>query len=64
MGCMGANITDHSVERVGRCLRRLQLILQQYDKENNINEVSGSHSKRSATIDLNKTKAAYKISSV
>lgn len=51
---LGANITDHSVERVGRCLGRLQLILQRYDKDNDIREVSGSHSKRSATVDLNK----------
>lgn len=51
---LGANITDHSVERLGRCLGRLQLILQQYDKDNNVTEVSGSHSKRSTTVDLNK----------
>ncbi len=46
---LGSNITDNSIQRVGRCLGRLEGILQHYDKDNGVKEVSGRHSIRSTT---------------
>ena len=51
---LGSNITDNSVQRVGRCLRRLEGVLRCYDKDNGIKEVSGRHSMRSTNIDRDK----------
>ena len=49
---LGANITEHSIERVGRCLGRLKSILCQYDSVNRVPQVSGSHTKHSVTADM------------
>ena len=49
---LGANITERSIERVGRCLRRLKSILCQYDSVNRVPQVSGSHTKHSVTANM------------
>ena len=56
-----ANITDNSIECVGRCIGRLEGILQHYVKDN---EDSGSHTKHSMTVDLNKTLTQLRKSAV
>lgn len=54
IGGLGANITDKSIERAGRCLKRLERTLQQYDSENGVKEISGMHTKHSMATDLNR----------
>ena len=35
---LGANITDNSIRRMGKCIGRLQSTLHQYDSVNNIKQ--------------------------
>ena len=51
---VGANITDHSVQTVGKCTGRIQTLLYQYDQVSSVHKVSGSHSKQSTKVDLDK----------
>jgi L1 cell adhesion molecule like protein len=51
---LGANITDHSVLRIGKCIGRMQSILHQYDQVNGVREVSGHHTRHSASADRDK----------
>lgn len=49
---LGANVTDHAVERVGKALRSTVRILEQFDMANNVPQPSGYHTSRSATEDI------------
>ena len=40
---LGANITDHSIQRVGKCIGRVQSTLLQFDTINNLRKESGHH---------------------
>ena len=49
---LGANITDKSVQRVGKCTGRMLEVLEQYDKVNCVPKVSGYHTRHSCENDL------------
>jgi len=51
---LGANINDHSVQRVGKCIGRMQTILHKYDQVNGVRGDSGTHTRRSRRVDFNK----------
>ena len=51
---LGANINDHSVQRVGKCIGRMQTILHKYDQVNGVRGDSGTHTRRSTLVDFNK----------
>lgn len=51
---LGSNITDHSVERVGKCIGRLIPIVQQFDTVNGIPSQCSHHSNRSRKGDIEK----------
>ena len=51
---LGSNITDHSVERVSRCIGRLVLIMEHFDVINGIPSKSGRHSHHSRKPDLDR----------
>ena len=61
---LGANITDNSIRRVGKCIGRLQSTLHQYDSVNNIKQESGSHTCHSTNVDLSKLLKQLNQSSV
>ena len=49
---LGANVTDNSIQRVGKCIGRIQSTLRQYDAVNDIQEESGSHTRHSTDVDM------------
>ena len=49
---LGANITEQSIERVGKCIGSVQTILLQFDAVNKIKEESGRHTSHSTDIDM------------
>jgi len=51
---LGANITDSSVQRIGRCIGHMQSILDKFDEENGVPDVSDYHTKHSTEVDLKK----------
>ena len=51
---LGANVTDNSIQRVGRCIGRLTSIMQQFDEVNGIKRESGYHTCQSTNVDLQK----------
>ena len=51
---LGANITDKSVQRVGKCIGRMMETLEQFDKVNGVPKVSGRHTQHSTERDLKK----------
>lgn len=51
---LGSNITDQSVQRVGKCIGRTIPILQHFDEVNAISHQSGYHTRRSAASDTEK----------
>ena len=51
---LGANVTDHSIKRVGNCIGRLHSTLLNFDRVNNISIESGTHRSHSTSSDLNK----------
>ena len=51
---LGANMTDNSIQRVGRCIGRLTSIMQQFDEVNGIKRESGYHTCQSTNVDLQK----------
>ena len=51
---LGANITDRAIQRVGMSLRATRKILERFDKVNGIPPLSGYHTVRSSTEDMNK----------
>ena len=51
---LGANITDHSVERISKCLGRMHSIVHQFDTDNCVKEESGSHTTTSTEVDSGK----------
>ena len=51
---LGANITDASIQRIGKCIGRLCSTLSQYDTVNSVKPESGGHTCHSTDIDLKK----------
>jgi len=51
---LGANTNDYSVQRVGKCIGRMQTILHKYDQVNRVHGDSGTHTRRSTLVDFNK----------
>ena len=51
---LGANITDHSIQCVGKCLGRVQSTLLQFDTVNNVKKESGHHTSHTTDIDMGK----------
>ena len=51
---LGANITDASIQRIGKCIGRLCSTLSQYDTVNSVKPESGHHTCHSTEIDLKK----------
>ena len=51
---LGANVTDHSIKRVGNCIGRLHSTLLNFDRVNNVSIESGAHTSHSTSSDLNK----------
>ena len=49
---LGANVTDNSIQRVEKCIGRIQSTLRQYDAVNDIQEESGSHTRHSTDVDM------------
>ena len=52
MGSLRSNISDKSVDRVGKCISGVMKITKQFDAENSVPQVSGRHSKRSMEKDM------------
>ena len=51
IGELGANVTDNSIQRVGRSLQSSTSILENFDRVNNITPSSGRHTVRSSEAD-------------
>ena len=51
---LGANITEKSIQRIGKCLGRVKSTLQQYDSVNEVKQESGHHTSHSTDVDLGK----------
>ena len=51
---LGSNITDNSVQCIGRCIGKVRPIIQQFDDFNSIPSQSGCHSHRSKNGELDK----------
>ena len=49
---LGANITDASIQHIGKCIGRLCSTLSQYDTVNSVKPESGRHTCHSTDIDL------------
>ena len=49
---LGANKTEQAIVRIGRCVGKIVSVLENFDKQTGVSEVSGSHSKKSITKDL------------
>lgn len=54
IGKLGPNVMDPSLQRVGKALKLLNDVQQNYDKNINIPIESSYHTFRSTTTDLNK----------
>ena len=48
---LGANITDNSIQRVGKCIDRVHSTLEQYNTVNSVKQESGHHTAHSTTCD-------------
>ena len=51
---LGSNITDHAVQRIGRCIGRTLPILQNFDQENGVPTLSAHHTRCSSKGDIQK----------
>ena len=51
---LGSNITDQSVQRVGRCIGQTVPILQHFDEVTAVPNQSGYNTRRSAASDIEK----------
>ena len=51
---LGANVTDHSIKRVGKCIGRVTSALLQFDTVNNVASESGHHTSHSTNVDTSK----------
>ena len=49
---LGANKTEQAIVKIGRCVRKIVSVLENFDKQTGVTEVSASHSKKSITKDL------------
>jgi len=54
MGYTGSGIGDNVVERIGKSIHGLMKIGRQFDEENNVPQLSGKRSRRSALADMTK----------
>ena len=54
IGGLGANITDESIQRVGRSLRSSTRIMENFDTIHGISPTSGHHTVRSSEADMSK----------
>ena len=54
IGSQGANITDTTIQRVGRSLRSTTQIIQNFDSINNVTPSSGHHTVHSSEADMSK----------
>ncbi len=60
IGSLGPNISDASVERIGKSVLKLSKVTDQFDTANNVRSDSGHHSKRSAAKDLERVLSVLK----
>ena len=51
---LGSNITDHSVQIIGKCLGKTTKMMQHFDEISGITPQSGSHDRRSSKGDLDR----------
>ena len=51
---LGSNVTDHAVQRIGRCIGCTLPILQNFDLENGVPILSTYHTRRSSKSDIQK----------
>lgn len=51
IAAMGSNVTDKSVLRAGKCLKKHVAIENQFDRENGVPQLSGKHSRKSSDKD-------------
>ena len=51
---LGSNITEHAVQRVGKCISCTVPILQNFDKQNDVPPQSHFHTRRSSEGDIRK----------
>jgi len=61
---LGANITDESIRRIGKCLGRVKSTMHQFDLVNNVAQESGHHTSHSTDVDLKKIVKQLQDSSV
>ena len=54
MAALGSNVTENSVLRVGKCLGKTCEIIDAFDKENDIPQLSGKHACKTENLDRNK----------
>ena len=61
---MGSNVTDNSIVRAGKCLKKHVAIQRQFDLENKIPSPSGKHCRKSSSKDramIIEQLVAYKV---
>ena len=51
---LGANITDESIQRIGKCLGRVKSTMHQFDLVINVAQESRHHTSHSTDVDLKK----------
>ena len=61
---LGANITDESIQRIGKCLGRVKSTMHQFDLVNNVAQESGHHTSHSTDVDLKKIVKQLRLVSV
>ena len=54
ISALGANVTDNSINWVGKCIGRVRSTLQQYDMVNIVKQESGHYTCHSTEVDLRK----------
>ena len=64
LGCLGSNITDQAVDRIGKCIGELVKVNANFDANNKVPLTSGKHSVRSAKKDIEKLLEQLKKNSV
>ena len=61
---LGANKTEESILRLGRCIGQLQTLLANFDDQHNVSQGCGKHSQKSFKTDLPKVVEMLKFERV
>lgn len=61
---LGSNITDHAIQRIGKCIQRTKSVLENFDQVNRVPSQSGYHTRCSSQTDISKVASQLVTSQV